>query len=240
MLAPKPLHLEFTRDGAFALSRDATTVVFQELTGGREVWRWDFPVLGHDGPMAPGPAGGVVALGGVSDLLIIELASGQEVLRFTGLPGWRSCVRFGPRGRKIAYGGMDSSILVFSLDPWNIAHMGKAPPRTDPDRLWRMLADAEAKVGYGAAWAFVHLGAEGESYLVRRLAAGGAGRDAAGAAAGLTTPRAPDADALRRRRAEYALWLIRAEAEAPAAAEDGDAAPGAGPAGASTDAEGGA
>src|SRR5262249_54691138 len=115
------------------------------ISEGDEVRLWWAPsgklratLEGYRHPLAVSPDSRVLACANEEgSLSVVELASGEERLRFEGHPGGFQSLAFRPDARVLASGGHDSTILLWDLGG---ERTGPAPDRAELERLWERLA----------------------------------------------------------------------------------------------------
>jgi WD40 repeat protein len=122
--------------------------------------------------LALSPSGRTLAADSVANVVLYELASGQEIARLDGEhsgPVWS--ITFSPNGRTLVGGSWDQTALVW--DVTGICPDGKWAVRdTSPEelaRLWSDLADANAAKAHRSMWTLVAAGRQAVPFLAKRL-----------------------------------------------------------------------
>jgi hypothetical protein len=102
-----------------------------------------------------------------SNIRLWEVATGEEVLKFSGHRGAVRTVRFSPDGRLAASGGADTSIVV-----WDVLTHGRERSRLNdatPSELWTDLASTDAARAYRAVCTLASAPSEAVELFSRHL-----------------------------------------------------------------------
>jgi hypothetical protein len=86
-------------------------------------------------------------------ILLLDVRTGQELLRLGGHASRSRGLAFSPDGTKLASAQWDTTALI-----WDVSKARRNPPREDLtpkdlERLWTQLLDAEAPKAHAALWA---------------------------------------------------------------------------------------
>jgi WD40 repeat protein len=162
-------HLAFSGDGAIlaAAHPDNPTRLFETASGRllRELPAATAAALSPDGrTLAAGQAGG--------DVVLWEVAMGQEYRRFHGHSGAVHSLAFSADGRTLASGSGDQTVLLWN---WRVspgrsvaAEPGRLP-RRDLEKLWADLVSNNVSTARDALAALAEAGEPAVAYLRERL-----------------------------------------------------------------------
>jgi hypothetical protein len=115
------------------------------------------------------PDGRLLALehSGKNETVVVELATLQEVLRFSGHVDGGSAAAFSSDGRFLATGGGDSNVVLFDLTGRR-SHDAQ-PVKFDPQRCWADLGAEPASVAFAAVQALACEPSQSVPFLRDRL-----------------------------------------------------------------------
>jgi hypothetical protein len=140
-----------------------------EATSGRALQRIPTDRVGQ---LAFSPDSRYLAAADIQGIRLWELASGQVVLKHKAHEKMRgsygdsfaSCLSFGPDGRSLATGHLDSTILI-----WNLVPLHRPASAGDVPRSWDELIASDAAKAYAASWRLAESGNEAIRYFRERL-----------------------------------------------------------------------
>jgi WD40 repeat protein len=148
---------------------DAISVRVWDLASGKESHR--MKVANDVRSMAISPDGKTLAAALYDSIQLWELVSGKERGRFAGHLQYIWTMDFSPDGRLLVSGGFDYTALVWDLTGMNPSgqRIARRLQKSEAERLWADLADADGTRAYRAIWALAAAADDAVAFLAERL-----------------------------------------------------------------------
>lgn len=179
LVTKKILALSYSPDGRTLAIGTRNYLYLWDLNNDRERRRWRVQNIAAEQPgFAFSPDGKLLALGSANGRTIydanpyftlIDVATGDEVVRIENLRGATTALAFSPDGKTLAVGSADTTTTL-----WDVAHllaMKRRGPLTaaELESLWSDLASADAERADRAGWALTRAAERAVPLLAARL-----------------------------------------------------------------------
>jgi RNA polymerase sigma factor (sigma-70 family) len=162
--------LAFAADGRALLTGEEGSVRFRDVLTGQVLRRIDHAEIRY---FCLSPDGKTLATASYDHAAIRlwEVATGRERLRLAGHADGAQCLAFTPDGRRLVSGGIDTTVMVWDLNPAATGGRsgdGRPVPPTW-EQLWSRLRGDDAEEAYRAVWTLAAGGKEVTAFLRSRL-----------------------------------------------------------------------
>ncbi len=159
----------FSPNGQYVAAASQQAILVWDVSSGRLLQ--ELPSTGNRmWPIAISPDSNFLATCLGTEVVLYELATGEEVTRFAGHETYLTCIVFHPDGRHLASGAWDGSTLVWDLSTLaDDLYSQTSSPEELFDEHWQMLSDFDSKLGQTAVWALVRQGEDAVAMFQQRL-----------------------------------------------------------------------